>query len=122
MSCCGGELTKKFRRLQARLAQRGNLKEAQEAGQLADRFEEATRKAQRIIVSRLPKSSQKRQAAKPSTVEKYYKDCMKNPPSTAKGREESYCARVAWQIFCKHKDPSYPGCTEYGKTEKSLPI
>ena len=53
MSCCGGELAKKFRRLQARLAQRGQLKEAEEAGKLADRYERATRRAKRIA-SRMP--------------------------------------------------------------------
>jgi len=118
MGCCGSEVVAKFRRLQAKLAQKGNLKEAEEAGKLADRFEAATKKATKIV-SRMPR--QKRQAAKPAAVERYYKDCMKDPPSTAKGRTEEYCSRVAWQIFCSNKDPSYPGCTEYGKTKKSLP-
>lgn len=53
MSCCGGELAKKFRRLQARLANRGQLKEAEEARKLADRYERATHKARRLV-SRMP--------------------------------------------------------------------
>jgi hypothetical protein len=118
MSCCGSEIVAKFRRLQAKLAQKGNLAEAEEAGRLADRFERATRQASKIV-SRMPR--QQRQAEKPKDVERYYNECKKNPPSTAKGRVEEYCARVAWQRFCSNKDPSYPGCTEYGKTKKSLP-
>ncbi len=61
MGCCGSEIIEKFRRLQAKLAKKGNLKEAAEAGRLADRFERATRKASRIV-SRMPK--QRRQADK----------------------------------------------------------
>jgi len=117
MSCCGGEVVKKFRRLQARLARTGNYGEAEEAGKLADRFEQATRKASHIV-SRMP---QRRQAAKPAAVERYYKDCMKDPPKNAKGRKEEYCARIAWEVYCSEKNPSYPGCTEYGKTKKSRP-
>ncbi|NIT77321.1 MAG: hypothetical protein GWN58_22980 [Anaerolineae bacterium] len=119
MGCCGGEIVAKFRRLQAKLAQKGNLKEATEAGKLADRFERATRKASRIV-SRMPKQ-QRRQAEKPAAVERYYKECKDSPPETAKGRVEEYCSRVAWQIFCQNKDPSYPGCTEYGRTKKTKP-
>jgi hypothetical protein len=100
------------------LAQRGNLTEAEEAGKLADRFERATRKAGRIV-SRMPR--QQREAEKPAAVERYYKDCLKDPPKTAKGRKEEYCARVAWQIYCSEDNPSYSGCTEYGKTKKSKP-
>lgn len=118
MSCCGSEIVEKFRRLQAKLANRGNLAEAEEAGRLADRFERATRKASKII-SRMPQ--QKRQAEKPADVERYYKKCKDNPPATAKGRVEEYCARVAWQIYCQNKNPSHPGCTEYGKTKKTMP-
>lgn len=118
MSCCGSEIVAKFRRLQAKLAQRGHLSEAEEAGKLADRFEQATKKAGRIV-SRMPK--QRRQAEMPADVERYKKECEDSPPETAKGRVKEYCARVAWQRYCSNKNPSYPGCTEYGKTKKSLP-
>jgi hypothetical protein len=56
MSCCGGEVVAKFRRLQAKLAKKGNLTEAEEAGKLADRFERATRKASKIV-SRMPQKT-----------------------------------------------------------------
>jgi len=118
MSCCGSELVNKLRRLQTRLAQKGNYLEAERTGRLADRAESATRRAS-TIVSRM--DSNQRTAEKPADVERYYKDCMKKPPSTAKGREKEYCSRVAWQIYCEHKNPGHPGCTEYGRTKKSLP-
>ena len=118
MSCCGGEVAKKFRRLQAQLARKGNLTEAEEAGQLADRFEKATRKASRIV-SRMPR--QERQAKMPAAVDKHYKACLKDPPKNAKGDKKEYCARIAWSIYCQNDNPSYSGCTEYGKTKKSRP-
>lgn len=118
MSCCGSELVNKLRRLQTRLAQKGNYLEAERTGRLADRAERATVRAA-TIVSRMD-ASKERRAEKPADVERYYKDCMKKPPSTAKGREKEYCSRVAWEIYC-HKNPSHSGCTEYGRTKKSLP-
>lgn len=50
---------------------------------------------------------------KPADVERYYDDCRKKYPE----KGEEYCARVAWQIYCTHKNPDYPGCTKYGKTK-----
>ena len=48
----------------------------------------------------------------PPDVNRYYADCRKKQPAKSK----EYCARVAWQVFCSHKDPDYPGCTQFGKT------
>lgn len=118
MGCCGGEIVAKFRRLQAKLAKKGNLTEAEEAGKLADRFEQATRKASRIV-SRMPQ--ERKAKGMPEPVDRYYKDCLKDPPKNAKGDKKEYCARVAWSIYCQEKNPSYSGCTEYGKTKKSRP-
>lgn len=33
-----------------------------------------------------------------------------------KSDNKEMCARIAWQTYCRHVDPSYPGCTRYGKT------
>lgn len=46
-------------------------------------------------------------------VNKYYKECR------ADGGGMEYCARVAWQIYCEN-NPDYEGCTEYGRTEKTV--
>jgi hypothetical protein len=45
----------------------------------------------------------------PKPVTRYYEKCMK------KKKQESYCARVAWSIYCAYKNPGYEGCTEYGR-------
>ena len=49
----------------------------------------------------------------PKDVDRYYKDCRKKQ----KGKSKEYCARVAWQIYCMHKNPDYKGCTKFGKTK-----
>ena len=54
----------------------------------------------------------------PADVSRYYDDCKKKNPD----KDDEYCARVAWQIYCMHKNPDYPGCTKYGKTRASGPI
>lgn len=119
MGCCGQDLVKKLRTLQSRLTAKGSSSEAAEIAELAARYDRVTRRAGRIV-SKMGKR-RIRQGEKPADVERYYKECKKNPPSTAKGRVEEYCARVAWQIYCSHKNPNHPGCTEYGRTKKSLP-
>jgi hypothetical protein len=42
-------------------------------------------------------------------LHKYVDPCMKRY-----GNKE-YCWRVAWNIYCSHVDPKYPGCTKYGR-------
>ena len=52
-------------------------------------------------------------AKKPKAVERYYKDCMESKTGKAKGkRAASYCAAVAWSIYCKHKKPDSPHCKQ----------
>ena len=29
--------------------------------------------------------------------------------------DKEYCSRVAWQIYCKYKNPGYAGCTAFGR-------
>jgi len=45
----------------------------------------------------------------PAKVNKYYYQCR------AKGYPQSYCAAVAWTIYCKYVNPEYPGC---GRSKK----
>lgn len=42
-------------------------------------------------------------------VNRYFQQCMKRK------KDDEYCARVAWSIYCAHKNPGYKGCTKYGK-------
>jgi len=54
----------------------------------------------------------KKHMAGPKALDKYYEKCM------SKGdKSKEYCARVAWSIYCQHVNPSYEGCTKYGKTK-----
>lgn len=137
MSCCRGSMRDRLLQIQARLETRAP-EEAQKVGRsirLLDRFfgrrveedqvpedRQVTASKKRRVKSKMPRVRQaKDEPDLPAAVKRYYDECLKKPPATAKGREKEYCKRVAWQIFCSHKDPSYPGCTEYGKTKKSLP-
>ena len=57
--------------------------------------------------------AQAAKAKKPKAVERYYKSCMESKTGKAKGnRAESYCAAVAWSIYCKHKKPDSPHCKQ----------
>ena len=52
-------------------------------------------------------------AKKPKDVERYYKNCMDSKTGKSKGsRAASYCAAVAWSIYCKHKRPDSPHCKQ----------
>jgi hypothetical protein len=42
--------------------------------------------------------------AGPAEVQRYYEACRD------RGYDKSYCARVAWSIYCIYKNPAYPGC------------
>src|SRR3990172_6760215 len=48
----------------------------------------------------------------PKRLNKYYEKCMDQYGET-KGKE--YCARVAFSIYCANVNPSYKGCTKFGK-------
>jgi len=50
----------------------------------------------------------------PRKADKYYEACKKRYGETSDVK--SYCARVAWNIYCSHVDPNYPSCTKFGKT------
>lgn len=47
----------------------------------------------------------------PSPVNRYYRKCRDKQGD----RGKEYCARVAWSIYCAHKNPEHGGCTKYGK-------
>lgn len=50
---------------------------------------------------------------KPAAVERYYKNCMESKTGKSKGkRAASYCAAVAWSIYCKYKRPDSPHCKQ----------
>ena len=53
--------------------------------------------------------SHKKTKAISKRLHKYVDPCMKRYDNPA------YCWRVAWNIYCAHVDPKYPGCTKYGK-------
>jgi hypothetical protein len=52
----------------------------------------------------------------PKPAQKIYNKCREDYP----GKGQEYCARVAWQAFCRSKEgKNYKGCTQYGKTKKT---
>jgi len=129
--------------IQARLEKRGADAEAERVARsvsLLDRFmgrharedepEEAQdvraskrRGKQRRIKSKVAQRQMRRAAPPeiPADCKKYYEDCKKDPPETAKGRVDEYCSRVAWQICCQ-AGKGGKHCTELGLTKKKGPI
>jgi len=63
--------------------------------------------AGRVVVA------QKKHMQGPKEINKYYEACMKRYGDT-KGK--SYCARVAWSIYCQHVRPDDPSCSPETKT------
>jgi hypothetical protein len=77
---------------------------------LAERFVRTTRGCCREVKLDPRFVAWAAKAKKPKAVERYYKDCMASKTGKAKG--ESYCAAVAWSIYCKHKKPDSPHCKQ----------
>jgi hypothetical protein len=116
-------MVERMRQLQERLAETGDQREAMELAKLTDRLQGALRKA-KTIRSKLGRKQRKVQGAPPDLpkdCKKYYTECEKDPPETAKGRVKEYCSRVAWQICCK-AGKGGDHCTELGLTKKRGPI
>lgn len=47
----------------------------------------------------------------PAKVNELYERIKKKSP----GKDKSYYARTAWDVYCQHVNPDYEGCTKYGK-------
>jgi hypothetical protein len=102
MGCCREQALDRLRDIHRRLAARGLKDEAAETRTITARLEVAWQRADRIE-SRMPQRRAVKEHIKgaPDKVQELYEECMKDPPETAKGKEKSYCAAVAWDRYNK---------------------